>query len=177
MADLTITNNTLRYGAQVFAIHNITQIRVDPWKRLPRIGARVMVGLLVVAWLLCYLDPLFAQSFFNAIFEKHVNQPPGLYFLVGLAAFCLFVYGLWDRTKLKQYTLYLETSSGSSKLFSSSDRRGIGKIAGAIQTVMEHRDTPVAYHVNVDQSKITLGDEFSNIAEGVNIINRSKVDK
>jgi Family of unknown function (DUF6232) len=177
MADLTITNNTLRFGSQLFQIHNITQIRIDVWKRNPRIGTGTMLALLLISWVLSYSDPLLFQRLSNQLLSTRLSYSPGLYVLIGLCFFGLFVYGVWDRTKLKQYTLYLETNSGSSKLFSSPDLKGIRKIASAIHNVMENRNTPVSYHVNVDQSKITLGDEFANIGEGATVINRSAVSR
>ncbi|WP_426074264.1 hypothetical protein [Janthinobacterium sp. DSP2-3-3] len=40
---------------------------------------------------------------------------------------------------------------------------------------MKNRQTAATYHVNVDQSKVTSGDEFSNIGSGASIANRSEI--
>lgn len=173
MTTLTISNQTLRYGQQVFSVHNITQIRVDPWKRKPTFSNGFMLLLLFLGWLLFYASPLFLQNLFNNTFSTHLNYPPGLYIMIGAGSLALLCYGIWDRFHLKRYTLFLETASGSSKLFSSPDQKSIEKIASAIHYVMENRHTPIKYTVNIDQSKITLGDEFSNIGDSATIINRS----
>jgi hypothetical protein len=72
--------------------------------------------------------------------------------------------------------LFVETSAGSSSLLQSRDEPGIHAIAQAIIDAMENRHTAATYHINVDQSKVTFGDEYSNIGAGAAIINRSSIE-
>lgn len=175
MAELTITNNTLRYGARVYPIHNLTQTYVQERKRQPRLGLFAILLCLALAWLLCLQEPLILERLASQWFGRHPGWPAWLYVLAGLGLFALACYGLWDRTQLRYYTLFVETSAGSSSLLQSRDRKGIEAIAQAIIDVMENRATAATYHVNVDQSKVTFGDEFSNIGSGTNISNRSEI--
>ncbi|MEM8517591.1 hypothetical protein [Janthinobacterium sp. CAN_S7] len=51
MAELTITNNTLRYGGRVYPIHNLTQTYVQERERLPRFNLFFILLCLALAWL------------------------------------------------------------------------------------------------------------------------------
>ncbi|WP_426054494.1 DUF6232 family protein [Janthinobacterium sp. PSPC2-1] len=175
MAELTITNNTLRYGARVYPIHNLTQTYVQERERLPRFGLFTILFCLALAWLLCIHEPLIVERLALQWFGRQPAWPAWLYVLAGLALFAIACYGLWDRTQLTYYTLFVETSAGSSSLLQSRDKKGIEAIAQAIINVMENRTTAATYHINVDQSKVTFGDEFSNIGSGANINNRSEI--
>ncbi len=175
MAELTITNNTLRYGGRVYPIHNLTQTYVQERERLPRFSLFFILLCLALAWLLCIHDPLIVEHLSAQLFERRPDLPAWLYVLAGLALLSIAGYGLWDRTQLKYYTLFVETSAGSSSLLQSRDKQGIEAIEQAIINVMENRQTTATYHINVDQSKITFGDEFSNIGSGANIANRSEI--
>lgn len=172
---LQITNNIIRYGGQIFQVHNITQVHVQHWKRKPKIRARWMVSLSVLVSVLCFLDPLLFERLSQSFLGTRPGLSAGAYQLAGLVGACVILYGIADRFKLNQYTLFFETNSGSNRLFTSRDKKGIYAIADAIASVMENRNVPVNYHVSVDQSKVVLGDEFSNIGANSTIVNRSRV--
>ncbi|MEM8517588.1 DUF6232 family protein [Janthinobacterium sp. CAN_S7] len=129
----------------------------------------------IPTWLLCIHEPLIVEHLSAQLFGRRPDLPAWLYVLAGLAFLSIAGYGLWDRTQLKYYTLFVETSAGSSSLLQSRDKQGIEAIAQAIINVMENRQTAATYHVNVDQSKVTFGDEFSNIGSGASIANRSEI--
>lgn len=164
---LHITNNTIRFGERVYSVPNITQIDVATEKRMPKIGSRTLAacGLLLA---LCYLYPTLPLQIYAGIAGK--PAPPALLgaLVLSLAALCL--YGLVDRTRLKFYTLVIETSGRSASLFSSRSRDVIMNVAAKIGEAMENPSKALAYHVNV-------GDIITTTGNGNNVTNKSRIDR
>ena len=75
MAELTITNNTLRYGARVYPIHNLTQTYVQERKRQPRLSLFAILLCLALAWLLCLQEPLILERLASQWFGRHPGWP------------------------------------------------------------------------------------------------------
>lgn len=167
---MDITTNTIKYGTQIFQLRNITQIRVEDRKKPPKLGNATLLILLGLTWIFWFY-PVLPEEIYSATSDK--VMPRAWSQLAGLAMLIIAGYGLWNRTQLKFYTLYIETSSANSSLFSSRDKKGIEEVSEKIHTVMEERHTQLAYHVTIDQSKITIGDIISN-TNGT-LINKSEI--
>ena len=167
---MDITSNTIKYGTQIFQLRNITQIRVEAWKKSPKVSNTALLILSALTWM-CWFYPALPQGIYSAFSDR--SLPPAWLLLAGLGTLGMVAYGIWNRTQLKFYTLYIETSSASSSLFSSRDYQGISEVAQKIHTVMEERHANLAYHVTIDQSKITIGDTISN-TNGT-LINKSEI--
>lgn len=156
---MDITTNTIKYGAQIFQLRNITQIRVEHWKKPPALGNIILLILLGLTWV-CWFYPVLLEQIYSLFSSKLLPSTWPL--MAGLLTLAGAGFGIWNRTQLKFYTLYIETSSASSGLFSSRDKSGIENVAQKIHAVMEERHAQLAYHVTIDQSKITIGDNISN---------------
>lgn len=167
---MDITTNTIKYGTQIFQLRNITQIRVQKWKKPPKLSNATIIILLGAAWVLCFY-PVLPADIYRTLSGKEWSRAMSI--LMGLMLFGIAVYGIWNRTRLIFYTLFIETSSASSSLFSSRDKQGIDEVAQKIYTVMEERHSQLAYHVTIDQSKITIGDINTN-TNGT-FINKSEI--
>ncbi len=115
--------------------------------------------------------PIAPASIYAAFSNKAL--PRAITLLLGLAMLGIAAYGIWNRTQLTFYTLYIETSSASSSVFSSRDWDGIYDVSKKIQAVMEERHAHLAYHVTIDQSKVTVGDLITN-TNGT-VINKSTI--
>lgn len=156
---MDITSNTIKYGAQIFQLRNITQIRVEAWKKAPKLGNVSVLILLGLTWA-CWFYPTLPEGIYSVFSD--VGPPRAMSLLLGLLTLGIAAYGIWNRTQLKFYTLYIETSSASSSLFSSRDKDGIQNVADKIYAVMEERHAQLAYHVTIDQSRVTVGDVITN---------------
>lgn len=167
---MDITSNTIRYGAQIFQLRNITQIRVEAWKKAPALGNLSILIWLGLTWA-CWFYPTLPEGIYS--FFSGTRPARAISLLLGLVALGIAAYGIWNRTQLNFYTLYIETSSASSSLFSSRDKDGIQNVADKIYAVMEERHAQLAYHVTIDQSRVSIGDVITN-TNGT-IINKSNV--
>jgi hypothetical protein len=173
--EMRITQNTIRYGSQVFQIKNVTQTRVESWKENPKISPKALFFLFAIASGFFYLDARIADWVYDLFRNRPIGMGKFSDYLIGVFLLGIFAYGIWQRTQLQFYTLTIETNSGSSKLFSSRDKNGIFSVANTIVEVMEDGEKPANYSVTIDQSKITIGDSFQNIGSNTSITNRSTV--
>jgi hypothetical protein len=160
---LHITNNTIKYGDRVYAVHNITQIDVLTCKRAAKVRWRVILGCGFVLWLCIYYPYLLAQFYQYIVGTPLRRDWFGLFFIV---LFVVFGYGLWDRTRLKFYTLLIETSGRTASLFSSRDWHIIRDVADKIFQAMEDRSSALSYHVNI-------GDVINTSGTGNKVISRT----
>lgn len=160
---LDITSNTIRYGECVYHVRNITQINVEIWKRKPKLAWRVVVACAALG-LLCFYYPFVPVEIYVLVTER--SPWPGLPNLLGTVLVATALYGLWDRTKVKFYTLLVETSGRRATLFSSRDKSVILDAFRKIYEVMENRSTALSYHVNI-------GDVINTSGIGNKIVSRT----
>ena len=109
---MDITSNTIKYGTQIFQLRNITQIRVEAWKKSPKVSNTALLILSALTWM-CWFYPALPQGIYSAFSDR--SLPPAWLLLAGLGTLGMVAYGIWNRTQLKFYTLYIETSSASSR--------------------------------------------------------------
>lgn len=165
-ATLDITSNTIRYGTQIFQVRNITQINVQAWRHLPKISWKVLLLSLCLGGALCLYDPMLFEKISYQLFGNGIGLERRYYYFAGMLLLLIFAYGTWERTRLKFYTLSIETSGHVASLFSSRDKTAILDAAQKIHTVMEERNVQHSYHVSV-------GDIIQNTGAGATIINKS----
>jgi hypothetical protein len=152
---LTLTNQTLKYAGHVVQVRNLTRVSKyavkQRWKILVALlGLVVLIGSFVIAS------------------EARGDEAPVVLVAGGSILFVLLLLLRKKRT----YALVLETSSGSTDLFSTKDSHFVDEVVATIADVMEHQERPVTYTMNIRSATIednsvrgdtVMGDKFANV--------------
>ena len=136
---LSITNKTLRYGNQTYQISNLTHVAKYEIEKKPKIKTSVLI------WAIVICIGSFLQSA-NSV---------GEFIIVSLITGTVAVVGVRERIAPPTYAFSLETSSGSSKLFSSTNEQFIDNLIARISRIMDDDTVPVSYSVNIADNSIT----------------------
>lgn len=136
---ITITNRTVRYGAEVYQTHNITGFGEEEVKipEVPWIGVIFMFLLSPVLVLL------------GAFFRNP---------LLGLLGICLvlasFVCAISNISGPKHYGFLITLNSGDKRFFITTDKSGLKQVTSTIYDILE-KDKEATYQVVVKNSQIT----------------------
>ncbi|MCJ8279379.1 MAG: DUF6232 family protein [Rivularia sp. ALOHA_DT_140] len=144
---ITITNRTVRFGAEVYQTHNIAgfgegevEIGKIPWIAL--------IFVFVVGSVLAVMGS------FNA----------ALVGLGNLLAIASFAGLMWNLLKPKHYGFLITLNSGDKRLFSTIDKPGLRHVTSTIYDILE-RNKEATYQVTVNNSSIK-GNFIQGQAEG-----------
>lgn len=154
---LLVTNKTLRYGSQTYQIRNLTHVAKYEVERKYEFS----VGSIFWAALVCLGSIYFVFVDFGARWG-------GL--IITIVAGSVAAIGVVERLASPKYAFGLETSAGSSKLFSSADENFIDDLVSKISFIMDNDNAPANYTVNIadhsitDNSETVMGDKFQNIS-------------
>lgn len=164
---LSITDKTIKYGSQVYQLNNITQ--VGKYKANKK------------RWLMAFFAVI--VGVFGVVIATQRGGE-----VVGLAViFIAVILLLLSVLRKRLYLLRLETSSGSTELFTSKDEAFIDKLITIISEVMESQIEGTNFIAYTDKSKIinnsnqkivrgdeVAGDKFDNLnLKNSQIVNRS----
>lgn len=122
---VTIDEDFARFGAKSYAINKINSVEVReraPHQRGGAIIAGVIGGLLVISGLGQGAGP----DGFNTT-------------TIGIGAvFLAITYWQWQRSKIREYQLFLMTSSSETQAYVSTDVNEIADLRSQIETAMLH---------------------------------------
>ena len=158
---LNITNKTIRFGTSTWQISNLVHVATEEDTFEPVF--KISVGKLVKAAIV--LVSSISLTIYFAYWQWWVLAP----ILISILIIALGARERWKKKEWHEYSLQLETNSGSSCVFSSSSKAFIDKLVVRISDIMDNDAAPVSYTVNVQDNSITDnsehvgGDKFQEI--------------
>lgn len=166
---LTITENTIKYGDNVYQLKNITHVGKYTVNRR---RVRNIIAALILAGIGFFLLSMGVRGDFIQILIL------GSW---GVAAVLL----LWGIFSFKKYALVVETSSGRTEIFTASKERFVDEIISQISEVMENPQKGTNITYNMEKMEITdesthkyvegdevSGDKFDHVKDS-SIVNHS----
>lgn len=141
---LQLSSRTLRFGSQIYQLKNITNvamIKIRPWYFVS-IKGFIISGILF--FVLAPIETDFAR-------------------IVLFISIIIFIGGICERLiKKPYYALHLETSAGSQRLISSSDKNFIEQIVSKIYSFMDDDSLDAKYVFNLEDRSIQVEGNISH---------------
>ncbi|MGY4396153.1 hypothetical protein ACVWZA_001326 [Sphingomonas sp. UYAg733] len=120
-----VDNDFARFGAKSYAINKINSVEVR--ERQPHgIGGAIVAGILGILFLLSSLGAMASPQ-----------GAPVTTLVIGLALLAIS-YWQWQRTKIREYLLFLMTSSSETQAFVTRDQSEVNDLRFKIENAMVH---------------------------------------
>lgn len=123
MATVSVDNDFARFGAKSYAINKINSVEVRE-VRPYKMGGAVFWGLAAALFLLGGLGSLASPQ----------DSSAGFFVIAVVCAF--LAYWFWQRAKIREYRLFLMTSSSEAQAFVSRDREEVLSLRDSIEAAM-----------------------------------------
>ncbi|MGA1798668.1 DUF6232 family protein [Sphingomonas sp. 4RDLI-65] len=122
--NITVDKDFARFGSKSYAINKINTVEVRV--RQPHgIGGAVICGIIALV--------LFLGAIGNGLNAGGGSAGTSI---VGAVIFAALAYWSWTRTKIREYQLFLMTSSSSTQAYTSNDEYEVMNLRDSIESAM-----------------------------------------
>ncbi|MEO0843195.1 MAG: DUF6232 family protein [Cyanobacteria bacterium J06643_5] len=133
---ITITNRTVRFGAEVYQTHNIAGFG----------EGEVEIGR--ISWII--LIPMFLVGSLLASMSYYNRELATIGIILVIASFAGVV---WNAQKPKHYGFLITLNSGDKRFFITTDKPGLKRVTSTIYDILE-LDKEATYQVTVNNGDI-----------------------